>query len=47
LSADAREDERAAALRAGYQLHLTKPCDPHALTGAIAAITGITGRQPS
>jgi PAS domain S-box-containing protein len=47
LSVAAREDERNAALLAGYQLHLTKPCDPHELAVAIAAITGNTGAQPS
>ena len=47
LSAHGREQERTAALRAGYQLHLTKPCDARALAGAIAAITGLPGTQPS
>jgi PAS domain S-box-containing protein len=44
LTAYGREEDRQAALAAGYQVHLTKPCDPRALTRAIAAVTGA---QPS
>jgi CheY-like chemotaxis protein len=40
LTVYGREDDRQAALAAGYQMHLTKPCDPRALTRAIAAVTG-------
>jgi CheY-like chemotaxis protein len=47
LAVDGREDDGNGALGAGYQLHLTKPCDPRALARAIAAITGNTGAHPS
>ena len=44
LTAYGREEDRQAALAAGFQVHLTKPCDARALTRAIAAVTGA---QPS
>ena len=40
LTAYGREEDRQAALAAGYQVHLTKPCDARVLTRAIAAVTG-------
>jgi PAS domain S-box-containing protein len=40
LTAYGRDEDRQAALAAGYQVHLTKPCDPKALTRAIAGVTG-------
>jgi signal transduction histidine kinase/CheY-like chemotaxis protein len=41
LTAHAREEDRQVALRAGFQMHLTKPIDARSLVAAIAAL-----RQP-
>jgi PAS domain S-box-containing protein len=38
LTAYARSEDRAKALRSGYQLHLSKPIDPAELMAAIAAL---------
>jgi CheY-like chemotaxis protein len=38
LTAFAREEDRAAALNAGFQMHLTKPIDPEALIAAVATM---------
>ncbi|AUX43942.1 histidine kinase [Sorangium cellulosum] len=38
VSALAREEDRARALGAGYQAHLSKPVDPAALVGVVAAL---------
>ena len=38
LTAFAREEDRERALRAGFQLHLTKPIDASALVAAVAAL---------
>ena len=38
LTAFAREEDRERALRAGYQLHLSKPIDASALVAAVAAL---------
>jgi signal transduction histidine kinase/ActR/RegA family two-component response regulator len=38
LTAFAREEDRAAALNAGFQMHLTKPIDPDALVAAVATL---------
>src|SRR5207248_10904341 len=38
LTAFAREEDRAEALKAGFQMHLTKPIDPHALVAAVATL---------
>ena len=38
LTAFAREEDRERALRAGFQLHLSKPIDPSALAAAVAAL---------
>jgi signal transduction histidine kinase/ActR/RegA family two-component response regulator len=38
LTAFAREEDRAAALAAGFQMHLTKPIDAGALVAAVAAL---------
>ena len=38
LTAFAREEDRLAALKAGFQMHLTKPIDPDALVAAVAAL---------
>jgi CheY-like chemotaxis protein len=38
LTAYARSEDRAKALRSGFQLHLSKPIDPAELMTAIAAL---------
>ena len=38
LTAFAREEDRERALRAGFQLHLSKPIDGAALVAAVAAL---------
>jgi CheY-like chemotaxis protein len=38
LTAYARSDDRAKALRTGFQLHLAKPVDPGELMAAIASL---------
>jgi PAS domain S-box-containing protein len=38
LTAGGKDEDRRAALSAGFQAHLTKPCDARALTGTIAAV---------
>ena len=38
LSALARPEDRTRALRAGYQMHLSKPVDPSELTAVIASL---------
>jgi CheY-like chemotaxis protein len=40
LTAYAREQDRLAALRAGFQRHLTKPFEPEELAEALAELTG-------
>ena len=40
LTAYARSEDRAKALRAGFQLHLTKPIDPGELMAAMASLAG-------
>jgi len=40
LTAYARSEDRARAIRSGFQIHLAKPIDPSALLGAIAHLTG-------
>jgi PAS domain S-box-containing protein len=40
LTAYARPEDRAEALRAGYQLHLVKPIEPEALVEAVASLAG-------
>jgi PAS domain S-box-containing protein len=47
LTAYARSEDRAKALRCGFQLHLSKPIDPAELMAAIAALArrpGVTAR---
>ncbi|AMV20817.1 response regulator [Planctomyces sp. SH-PL14] len=43
LTAFARLEDRRRALLAGFQVHLTKPVDPHELTAVTASLTGRTG----
>jgi CheY-like chemotaxis protein len=38
LTAYARSEDRASALRSGFQLHLSKPIDPGELVATIAAL---------
>jgi signal transduction histidine kinase/ActR/RegA family two-component response regulator len=40
LTAFARSEDRQKALRAGFQLHLTKPIDAHSLVAAVATLGG-------
>ena len=40
LTAYARSEDRAKALQAGFQVHLTKPIDPGELMAAIASLAG-------
>lgn len=40
LTAFARSEDRAKALEAGYQVHLTKPIEPSALIAAMAQVAG-------
>ena len=39
LTAYARSEDRAKALRAGFGMHLAKPVDPGELVAAVAAMT--------
>jgi PAS domain S-box-containing protein len=43
LTAYARSEDRAKALRSGFQLHLSKPIDPAELMAAIAALAKRSG----
>jgi PAS domain S-box-containing protein len=40
LTSYARGEDRMASLRAGFQIHLTKPVEPSELTSVIASVTG-------
>jgi len=44
LTAYARSEDRARAIRSGFQIHLAKPIDPSAL---LAAIARLVGRDPT
>lgn len=39
VTAFAHRDDERRALLAGFQLHVTKPVDPHDLVGIIASLT--------
>jgi CheY-like chemotaxis protein len=39
FTAFARSEDRAKALRSGFQIHLAKPVDPGELMAAMAALT--------
>jgi PAS domain S-box-containing protein len=43
LTAFAHHDDRQRALLAGFQMHVSKPVDPHDLTAVIASLAGRTG----
>jgi signal transduction histidine kinase/ActR/RegA family two-component response regulator len=45
LTAYARSDDRVKALRAGFQIHLSKPIDPSELVTAVAALAKRFGRE--
>ena len=40
LTAFARSEDRAMAMRAGYQVHVAKPVDPHELMVTVASLAG-------
>jgi CheY-like chemotaxis protein len=46
VTAHARDDERARALAAGFQMHLTKPIDPTALARAVAVMAANARSTP-
>jgi CheY-like chemotaxis protein len=43
LSAFVHKNDRRQALLAGFQMHVSKPADPHDLTAVIASLAGRTG----
>jgi PAS domain S-box-containing protein len=43
LTAHARTEDRLRALQAGFQIHISKPVEPSALTEAVAGLTGRGG----
>jgi CheY-like chemotaxis protein len=43
LTAFGRREDRVRSLRAGFNIHVTKPVDPGELTAIIASLTGRTG----
>jgi signal transduction histidine kinase/CheY-like chemotaxis protein len=43
LTAFAHKDDRMRVLRAGFQMHVCKPIDPHELIAVIASLSGRTG----
>ena len=47
LTAYARSEDRAHALRSGFQLHLAKPIDPGELMEAIASLANQRVNDPS
>lgn len=47
LTAYARAEDRATALAAGYQVHLTKPIEPMELRAAVAALASPPGDEES
>jgi K+-sensing histidine kinase KdpD/ActR/RegA family two-component response regulator len=47
VTAHARDDERASAIEAGFQLHLAKPVHPGALARAVAALALDAQSSPS
>jgi PAS domain S-box-containing protein len=45
LTAHATSEDRTTALRAGFQAHITKPCDPRELVACIVSLTGLTANE--
>jgi CheY-like chemotaxis protein len=44
LTAFARSEDRTRALRAGFQVHVSKPVEPAELVATVASVAGRTGR---
>ncbi|HEX8913449.1 MAG TPA: response regulator, partial [Humisphaera sp.] len=44
LTAFAAAEDRARALGAGFQVHMTKPVEPAELVAAVAGLAGVAGR---
>ncbi len=40
LTAFARSEDRTRAMLAGYQVHVSKPIEPHELVATVASLTG-------
>jgi signal transduction histidine kinase/ActR/RegA family two-component response regulator len=47
ITAFVRSEDRERALVSGFQLHMVKPIDPHALVRAIAKLTGRSDESPA
>ncbi|MEX2148089.1 MAG: ATP-binding protein, partial [Candidatus Rokuibacteriota bacterium] len=45
VTAYPRAEDRARALEAGFQMHVTKPVPPHELAAVVAAVAGRTGAR--
>ena len=43
LTAFARSEDRTRAMIAGYQVHISKPIEPHELVATVASLCGLTG----
>jgi CheY-like chemotaxis protein len=43
LTAFVQKDDARLALLAGFQIHVSKPVDPHGLISVIASLAGRTG----
>ena len=44
VTAYARAEDRQRLLLAGYQMHITKPVEPHELIAGVASLVGVAGR---
>ena len=47
LTAYAREEDRARALSAGFQMHLAKPVEPAELVAAVARLANGAASRPA
>jgi CheY-like chemotaxis protein len=45
VTAYARADDRRRLLLAGFQMHMSKPVEPHELVAGISSLIGLTGRS--
>ncbi|HEX3355484.1 MAG TPA: PAS domain S-box protein [Tepidisphaeraceae bacterium] len=43
LTAFARSEDRTRAMMAGYQIHISKPVEPHELIATVASLAGLRG----